>query len=644
MQHAKNFKVEDTEDVAIPIDKNGRWFPDFPNARSYVVTQAKLEEKFKSQFFPLKCKDKFEKLDKDIFKISKSDYMFIPQDDPRWLALRGMPRITGSVLAELLGFHDKQAGSYLGIPPIMYITEPHNCKWSDFAEKLKYGYVPSWPMDPPGNVACAHGDHEENVLATLMAKIKPMQLRQVGLVIVTEKELSKFNIVNVFKNNERITSLPFELGISGDFDATVPDCVVEDEDGNPIYGEMIEVAGECKAPTPFGAVYPQTASARVKNPGKPETLFGAEYYFKKGGAKPYEHPKEYYVPQTFGEMLALGRRANLFCSWSYGNGMTVWKIDMQERYLSLMLSVLIYLYEKFVAKGDKVPTDYFFHLADDDKAKKFYIELLDLTKRIALESPVYLHVSGTDTRRITDEIGVSDKRTFLKFPDIPEDVMPPYQVLGMYARRLYKDFKDLKWISNSRDIDGRNKQLYMLSDTELTRFSKGIIESILKDKTNYMIGPNRDIDGSDMPVMQHKALEKAELYLIQVYKTVFVCYGRPEFGKELDMGYFFGRIVMEVCSAWDVVNGSDETTCGDISTFDPLKHVYVLTNEWVAKFAKACETKYGKHREIDILVDKTVFPAVLPKIAQYERLIAILVIVEKLEPLSSKGNEKKINK
>jgi len=642
-----------------------RWFNDYPNPRAYTIDPTKMTEKYPGQYHALKDRPEYSLVSGDIFKIPKPMYRFIPQPDPRWKELRGLPRITNSPTAEYLGMHDKLAATYLEIPPSMFRDseiEPYSEKWEEYLEKVKYGYMPQRPMDPPGNVHCAYGDHEDNVVATLLDVIKPMKMQELGLIIITREHLAVFKPTNLLKldpislewedGEDEITELPFEYGVSGDFEAEIPEAIMETKDENAPYmfcGDTIKVAGECKTPTCYGMVFPG------KTPRIPPLLEGAEFYFKNGGAKPYDHVKEYYVPQLFGEMLALGRDKNLFCSWTYSNGMTCWLVDMNIRYLSLMLTFLIHLHDEFVAHRKQVPTDYFMKT----KVKKImdlYIEFLIMTKTIAQRSPIYLKVPGTITRDVTDRYGIIATKSYVSFPNFPEDVMPEHQLIFVYGRRLIHDHERLQWTRSWRDLDKREKNLVVLCATDYTRFAKCVVDAIMGDDALYKVGVNKDIDAGELPAVRNKVLAIAERYILKVYKKLFMCYGSPPFPARdatedtgLKLSTFFHHIVLEACVAYNELHiRVDKATAelcgdaggveGDIDEFDPLQHTDVLTTAWTGRMlamgnslVTTANVEYWQH--VTLIGNKDLCPKdtedeTKPQQWQYMRLIMVLLLVD----------------
>lgn len=642
-----------------------RWFNDYPNPRAYTIDPSKMAEKYPGQFFPLKDRPEYGQVSGNIFDIPKHMYRFIPQSDPRWKDLRGLPRITNSPTAEYLGMHDKLAGEYLEIPPSMFRDSallPYSEKWEEYLEKVKYGYMPPRPMDPPGNVNCAYGDHEDNVVATLMDVIKPMKLYEQGLVIITSEHLAVFKPKNLLHLDpislewedwdEEITELPFEYGVSGDFEAEIPESIIETGDEKNPYifsGDTILVAGECKTPTCYGMVFPG------KTPRIPPLLEGAEFYFKNGGAKPYEHTKEYYVTQLFGEMLATGRDKNLFCSWTYSNGMTCWLIDMNIRYLSLMLTFFIHLHDEFVSRGKQVPTDYFMK-TKEKKIKNLYMEFLELTKTIARTSPVYLKVPASITRDVTDRYGIVSTKSYVSFPNFPEDVMPEHQLLFVYGRRLVHDHHRLQWTKGWRELDKRQENLHVLCVTDYTRFAKHVVDRIMGDESLFKVGVKNNIEGTHLPAVQNRAVTIAEKYVLRVYKKLFMCYGSPPFPPKdstedpgLTLGTFFHHIVLEACVAYNELHsrvdgdmrelcGDDGGVDGDIDEFRPLEHMDVFTTAWTGRMLAMGNSlvttpnlEYWQH--VTLVNNKDLCPKETedekqPKQWQYMRLIIILLLVD----------------
>jgi len=622
------FKQQEMDDLA---NNYKRGIPDFPDHWGYAIKEDKLPQRYgRKRFRSLTETPEYKGLAVLLEDIPKHMRRYIPQDDPRWLELRKQAQLTGSVSAELIGFHDETAAGLLGLPGIMFRRLrvcPFNDKWNDIRVRFKYGELPRTPMDPPGNVNCAQGKVKEaNALAYIMDSIPTMEFREVGAIEITEDQLACFNLVNVFKNNERITSFPdkFKIVISPDGDITAPASAASmggEDDGHIFDSQMEDMALELKFPTFFGE--------KTSSPFR-----GFEYYPKgEKMCKVYDYPKTYYLPQCFLEMLALKRKSLLFGCATYASGMKVWKIEMNETYLSLILSVMILMFEKFTVKDQPVPTDYFFQrYSMDHPTRQKYEQLLTMTKQISETSPIYMVISGSNTKRITSEIGVVSTNTFLRFPNLPEEVIPTYQLLCVYGRRLLHKFEDLTWVSAYTQFDSRQRNINTLADTALTAFSFDIMKDIYTTVYNKYCGPYEGDETCELrglDVIKNRIIESMEKFLLQLYRFIFKLYGSPAFGydQELDLTVLNKNIVdmlYEMCITYN--------TPAQYSVFGSLwiNELLAIPDIWTKEFEVSSPNVYKQ-----VLMDASKFDIdgqgedlENPHDWQYHRVIAVLLLVK----------------
>ena len=441
---------------------------------------------------------------------------YFPQDHPFWLQFRSEAQLTGSACAELLGMHDAQAAALLGLPKCMHVHDACNRRWDDYNDRARFPGLPSTGLDPPGNFNAAGGKFKEaGAAGTLLEYVPRMVYREVGAIVVTPAHLQRFALTNML-TGERIAALPFKLVVSPDMDASIP-AVVSDDIEDYARVPMIDVAGEIKTPTYFG----------VKDRSE---FFGLDYYPKGWKCQPYDHPKEYYLPQTFLEMLALGRDRCLFFSYTLAEGATAWLIDMDEAYLSLMLTVLIHLHDTFAQHLKPVPTDYFLAMPPGAPPRAVYERLLDMTRDIATTAPVYMRITGTQCTAFGTAMGYLSTDTYLDFPALPAGVLHSYQRLLVYAYRLFRDWDGFAWVRQYDQLEARYGNLCRATTTPLTMFAMAALHDVLFGTLvtgRYPEAARRN------DKVQARQLETAENYVADVLAVVHELYGSPPFGEPL---------------------------------------------------------------------------------------------------------------
>jgi len=496
----------------------------FPNPVAYSIDDSKFKEKFGDRYCLLCETPEYAAAQAftDYKDVPDDMRQYFPQDHPFWLQFRSAAQLTGSVTAALLGMHDAKAAKILSLPKCMYVMGGNNEKWDDYIDRLRYPGLPSTGLDPPGNVHAAGGVFKESgALGTLLAYVPNMVAREVGAIVITPAHLQAFTLHNLV-SGERLIDLPFKLVVSPDADATIPRVLSDDvEDYSKV--EMIDVAGEIKAPTYFQM---QEKSRFV----------GLEFWPKGYRCQPYDHPKEYYLPQTFLEMLALGRRACLFFSYTLGQGAVGWLIHMQEEYLSAILTVLIILHERFARHCKPVPTDYFFTLDAKNPERVLYERMLQMTNDIAGSAPEYIRLSEKQTNAFGKEMGFVSDATNVDFPVLPHgNVFFAYQRILIYAYRLYRDWDRFTWVCKWEQINDRINNIVAAISTPLTAFVGTAIMGVIAG----------DVVTAKYPAATHshrkvraRVCEVAESYVADVLHVVHMLYGAPPFGEALSPDVF----------------------------------------------------------------------------------------------------------
>ena len=500
-----------------------RMMCEFANPASYSVIDSGFKAYFGDRYRQL-CDDPgFKEAQKIATHTAVPDNMrhYFPQGHPFWLLFRSEAQVTGSAAAELLGMHDSMAGAILHIPKVMYQYGPHNEAWDDFLERKRFPGMPSMGLDPPGNFYAAGGKFKESsALGTLLEYVPGMVYTEVGAIVITPEHLMRFNITNIF-TGERITSLPFKLVISPDFDALVP-LVVTDDDETQKDVEMVHVAGEIKTPTYF----------RVQDKSE---AYGLHYRALGVGCVPYPRPKEYYLPQNFLEMLALGRDRCLVFSYTLINGGTAWMVDMDEEYLSMIMSLLIATYTTFVENDLPVPTNHDLLMPADSEIHQLYSAFLQRTIDICAESPIYM----TFTHKQCDDFGVKmgyhSTDTFLTFPDYPRDVLHNFQRLQLFAFRLFRDWDRFRWVKAFGEDKQRATNILAAMDTPLTAFAANALHDVLYGTKVTGRYPEA---ARERPRVVSRVMDTAEGYLADVLEVIHEMYGSPPFGEPLNPAVF----------------------------------------------------------------------------------------------------------
>lgn len=517
--------------VPLPPDEVDRTFPDLPNPRSYAIKPEGLADFFgKDRFLQLKDTPEYQQI-KDVQLVEQIPLAmrrFVPPELKLWELFRYEHQMTGSGLAKAMGMHDSEAAKVLDMSRFMYVhgTDPNEV-WEEYRLRVKFGKVPAAPLDPPGNFNAECGKMKEaGSIGTLLDEIPPIIYREVGPVVVTEDHLLRLQLVNYLTGSTRITSLPFRLVVNPDGDIEAPAFIRDynDGEGTPTYGPMEKMALEMKAPIYYF-------------PNDKGEFPGLDYRPGGKSCAPYKQPKPYQMPQVFGEMLALKYDSTLFCSYTLSSGLTAWKIEMDVVYMSLMLTILIYLHDTFIAKDQSVPTNHFHSLHPSHPASVVHARLLQHTLRI-IATPPYLKVPGTRTRAFGDRMGYMSTMTFLTFPLLPETTVPGYQLVAIYGRRLLKDFKKIKWFKTWKAIAERRSNLALLANTDLTRYATRGME-LAREQVLQKYRPEMH----DLALVHNACLKAEEAFVVKMYKCISQLYGSLPFGKTLEISVFKANVV-----------------------------------------------------------------------------------------------------
>lgn len=398
----------------------------------------------------------------DPLKVPREMYPFIPQDDPMWKALRGIPRHTASVMNKALLFWHPSTLVDLDVNVKLADTDIHSAYWYGVGLKMKYGYLPDMGLDKTGPLFATWGTHHEpNVLhCGLLAEPHATYFDQ-GLTIMTKDRWKAVGAVD-FLNGEKIfEDFDIEVGAS-------PDGIMEFTD--PASGETERMCCEWKAPAYF-------------MPNR-----GTKYHWSKAFASkycaPYPKPKPYYIPQMMLQAAAVGTKRIYHGSWADKKGLRTWIIDFSHQYFSTMMTLVNHIHEKFVnpaleaVRGTDnppnvlVPTDYFVKRAPAPVAK-LHRALISQTRGICATAEIKRDVGAEEVARWMDAPGLLDdppekQQQWRRFPDIPTE-FPPHMSLYIYADKVPEVVPSeisgkLEWPESFFDVALREKNLALLID------------------------------------------------------------------------------------------------------------------------------------------------------------------------------------
>lgn len=356
-----------------------------------------------------------------------ASYARVSQDDPLWLSARGRPGlITASTLADFCLLHSDHCAFKLHVPNFMSRSAgPSKC-WSDHLARLHCPALPSAPLDAlMGAIFTTHGkEHENNANMHFFCRHPNLRYRDQGVTYVSPAILARAGLTNQL-TGQPILDLPFLLGASPDglFEVIEPT-------GDPDFDE--------------GGCVEWKAAKNVKLSYSRSTPFRGLAASHDNSSKPYDAIKSYYVPQSQDQLLACEKKVAFWGCWTLSGGMRVWRIRKSTEYLSLMLTVLIHLYETFVLQDRVVPDDYFDSDAAPADARAVHARLVDLTADIInMRRPdiaaLYKEYPPADTEALVAEALLGDPRksvtehirpNLARFPDFPP-WLPAYAAVGM---------------------------------------------------------------------------------------------------------------------------------------------------------------------------------------------------------------------
>lgn len=429
----------------------------------------------------------------DPMLIPPERYKEISQGHPAWKAIRKIPRVTGSTVAKYAGMHDVEAAKYLGLPKTMHVTDMYNEDWDLFRLRLKHGYLPNIGFNQPGAVFCKWGNsHENNCLGCFLAQNPDWVHQECGLTVITDEMLQARGVYDVFDNNKPIGPFPVQLADSPDGIAFGPD---------PETGQTIRRACEFKTGTPF-----------IPKNNSPFLL--SEYFMRKvESVKPYPAIKPYYVQQCFFHMLSLEVDECYFVSWTYGGGMNTWILKFSVEYVSILLSIIKYVYTRFVSKGDRVPTD-LYQKTTDVHFKRTYERLLQMTDNIVKTTNPCAQLTGSETRTVTDRLTSCNRSAYQKFPYVPDEY-PFFMKYFFYARIVCQGAPMLKWVQKYEEIQRRDSNMRYLATLRGFEF----IQAILDDISN---GYEYTAEQRAIDVVRDDLLTRSEAYVFDALRHIFV--------------------------------------------------------------------------------------------------------------------------
>lgn len=432
-----------------------------------------------------------------------------PQDDPRWKLARSIPgMISASSLYRYLLMAHGTSGNKLGLSSGM-IVRPNNCQlsrggdpaWYEWEMKMRYARFPGLPSDPISHTFMGWGSiNEDNALNAAMRRWGHKYIyRDRGLVVVTPKRLQdadlKYAIHRKGQEVQDIHDLPFLLAAS-------PDGLLEDKETGVV------INCEWKAATAF---LPNNRGYK-----------GLEFQFRD--AKPYDKPKSYYIPQMMLQMLACDTQECKFGCWTYGNGMNVWTIKYNKRYVEIMITLLLYIHSWRTAQGESnprnVPIGFFYdkNLGCPQEYRDLYKELEDLTLQI-VNTPMEEFIPGEYTRQVANEaLGITDgrppvPRTDIYFPNAPPQ-LPLYQIMNVYAR-YFCGTSAFPLAPEPTHMDVRRAQVFGLADALGLRFATPVLKMIIE----VGLDDHRPVFAE--PAVAMFRLDRAEKYLLPVVALIY---------------------------------------------------------------------------------------------------------------------------
>lgn len=463
---------------------------EFPNTAWRVVDMNLMKTAFGDRMQGMEMPPDLEKMNP--LDIPPGRYKEVPQSHPAWLALRKKPRGTGSTIAKYAGLHDIKAAKYLKLPPTMHVTTEYNEDWDLFALREKHGYLPNKSFDQPGAVFAKWGKwHEDNCLAAFLASNVGWTHQECGLTVITDDMLEKRGIYDVFNGDNPIGPFPIQLADSPDGVAYGPDRDT---------GEIVRRGCEFKTGTPF---IPKSKASYPL----------AEFFMRAvDSVKPYPAVKPYYVQQCFFHMLALEVDECYFVSWTYGGGMRTWLIRFSLEYVSLLLSIIKFIYLEFVCKGKRVPTDYFMD-TKDKTLRAAYMRLLDMTNNIVSTNTEYAFVPGDQTRAITNRLSVCTSSAYQKFPNVPDEY-PLFMRNFFYLRVLCCGTPVLTWVQKYEEIETRLNNLKELRSIAGFEY----LSPVLIDITQ---GKGYTKEQMKIDVVKDEMIIQCESYVFDILKYIY---------------------------------------------------------------------------------------------------------------------------
>lgn len=439
----------------------------FPNTRIRMADEATIKRAFGDRMVMLSNEPP--DMPDDPWKVPREMYQWVPQSHPFWLTWREEAKVTGSVTAKLCLLHAQKSAKKLRLPTSMHGKEQYSTDWETFRLRQIHGRLSRDPFDMPGAVFAQWGkNHEDTACANYLHENPEWVYHERGLVMITDAMLAKRKLLDLFDGGKPFTSFPVPLGDS-------PDGLLVHTD--PKTGETKRRGLELKTGTQFvpGAIG-EFKEAAAKYPGGTFVMKSTDAD-SKWPVLPYPKIKEYYLQQCMFHMLALETDECMFVSWTYGGGMRSWLIKFDHRYVSMLLSILKYIYINFPQRNRQVPND--LGWSTDPAHKAFvgiYKEFLDATLRIVDTTPAHQEVPPAATKEFTEKITERPDSGYLSFLKMPEEY-PPFVRMILYARALVPEADGIRWAIKYDQMDVRKSNLSVLTATPLFFFMRPIVDA-----------------------------------------------------------------------------------------------------------------------------------------------------------------------
>lgn len=309
---------------------------------------------------------------------SCQDFRMLRQDSEEWKIARGYSQVSASTLWKVLGFGERKAASFLGLPNSM---KGHHHAFHAWKSLVNPSFEEAYDSVSKVRMEWGHS-HEANCLLAFleyMHSFQDIRMQEVGLFVLERDQiLPQWNI-----SYEELPTI-----------SASPDALFRVRNGNGIWStwQLCEAKSRCPF-VPRNISYSSESSLEIASPEpfllsrKEDMLNSKSWSFFN--CRPLEKLSPIYFAQMQLQMLCANiEELGYLISYSVTKGSNVFQVARSNEWLGACLSFVREFYERYGTTKSNIylPDDFFWDIPG-------YVDFLQLTKDLTSQCTIWKHIS-----------------------------------------------------------------------------------------------------------------------------------------------------------------------------------------------------------------------------------------------------------